>query len=175
VTGRGSSVAVLVAPYRRRTAEDTALLLAAKQWLVSRLGIAPVFFPDTLAGVLDDESPNERAEALRLSREFVRVMARNPECILVVAADRWTEGCDLDVAEWIGAGREPVHFWQLVSEVERRTGDARLWTGRGERLLRRPWRCLTCTGSVGQVDPDALRCPTCRAPVVPVREVADGR
>lgn len=164
------SIAVLVAPYRRRTTEDVELLLAAKRWLVSRLGIAPVFLPDALAGVLDDESPNERSEALRLSREFVRAMARNPECILVVAADRWSEGCDLDVAEWIGAGREPVYFWQLVSEVERRTGDARLWAGRGERLLRGRWRCRSCTGALGPVDPSTLRCPTCRAPVVPVLE-----
>lgn len=162
MTGRGSTIAVLVAPYRRRTDTDKALLLAAKRWLVGRLGIAPVFFPDTLAGVLDDESPNERAEALRLSREFVRSMAGNRECILVVAAERWTEGCDMDVAEWIAAGREPVHFWQLVGEVERL--DA------GGKLLRRQWRCLSCAWSGAPIDPEALRCPGCRAPVVPVRE-----
>lgn len=153
-------MAVMVAPFRRRTEHDRRLLVIAQRLLLERFGIVPIFLPDTLRSVVDDEEPEERTQALEASGRFVRSMAAHPAAVMVVAADRWSEGCERDVLDWIAAGREPIWLWQL-----RRDGFA------GKRLLDSPWRCVACTWTGGAADPDALRCPVCRAHLVPVREV----
>ena len=159
-------VAVMCAPFRRRTNEDAALLLTAKRWLVER-GTLPLFLPDTLTGVLDDESPREREATLGMSEAFVRHVAGIEGSAMIVAADRVTEGMERDIAAWLDAcGRDPLHFWSLVDDDARvRFGRPTMTVGEGGPA----WRCTG--GHRWALCPDVVRylCPdvTCRRPVAP--------
>lgn len=161
MTSEDTALAVMVAPFMRRTEHDRRLLVIAQRLLLERFGIVPVYLPDTLRAVVDDEEPGERARALAASRRFVLSMAARSDAVMVVAADRWSEGCERDLLDWIGAGRDPIWLWQLGRHVA---------PGR-RKLLDEPWRCAACTWTGGPADPETLRCPTCRAHLVPVLEV----
>ena len=96
-------IALLCAPFRTRTPEEAAELERVKARLVVR-GWVPIFLPDTLAGVLDDEDETERRVALSCSESFVARMARVEGVSLVVVGERMTEGMQGEASAWLDAG-----------------------------------------------------------------------
>jgi hypothetical protein len=101
-------LAVLVAPFRHRTADDVALLNKAKHALLAT-GCVPVFLPDTLRDVLDDHAPTQRDVALDASRAWVTMAAKMPGAILVVVGSSMSEGMRVDLDAWRAvSGHGPV-------------------------------------------------------------------
>ena len=107
-------LAVLIAPFHNRTKEDERDLYDAKLKLLLR-GWLPIFLPDTLSVVLDDDDPRERETALRASAFFCRVLAELPDAEAVVVGNVMTEGMRSDVTAWLDAGGPaPMNFDELV-------------------------------------------------------------
>lgn len=102
-------VALVVAPFRRRSPRDRAALdlvicdLLAAGWV-------PVFLPFALKDYLDDLEQRDRGVALASSRAFVATIARDPSSACFVVAGRTSEGMALDIQEWVASAgaREPV-------------------------------------------------------------------
>lgn len=111
-------IALLVAPFKDRTGQDVIDLYDAKRNLLQR-GWLPIFLPDTLAEVLDDEKPDERVRALEASSFFCAVLAASPDCEMIVVGEEMTEGMREDVTAWLNAGGPaPVNIEQLDELVE---------------------------------------------------------
>lgn len=106
------SVAVLIAPFRYRTARDVVSLNEAKRHLLS-LGWCPIFLPDALEDILDDHTPEERAVALDCSSGFLQAMCWCPSTrFFLVQSERGvTPGMKHDVDLLTFAGKK-VHYIQ---------------------------------------------------------------
>lgn len=99
------SLVLLIAPFQHATVNDVRTLEKVKRSLVME-GRVPLFLPHAMAGVLDDENPDERPLALVLSRLFVTTLAQLPEVECLRIGDRITEGMEIDLQAWQDAGRE---------------------------------------------------------------------
>ena len=104
--GRAVIVAVLIAPFATATQQEQESVRRVQRVLIG-LGRIPVWFPDVLCPLLNDDDPEERAVALRASEEFVRFVAAGGGEAHVVG-DRVTEGMDLDLKAWKFETNEPV-------------------------------------------------------------------
>lgn len=91
-------LAVLIAPYATATEDELATLSLVQTELLGE-GIVPIFAPDVLRSVLDDDVPEERAVGLRASQTIVRWVAASGGEAHVIG-DRVTEGMRLDLAAW---------------------------------------------------------------------------
>lgn len=123
-------IALLCAPFRNRTLEDTTNLLMAKVHLLN-LGWCPVFLPDTLVDCLDDLYPQERQIALECSRSFVAALANIPSARIFVVVERdgggLSEGMKLDLAVWLenrplpaaGCGFEEAPGYRVVTFTDK--------------------------------------------------------
>lgn len=98
------SLVLLIAPYRWSTDSDRLRLDMIKRELVLE-GKVPLFLPHAMAGILDDEHPDERPLALVLSRLFVTTLAQLPDVECWQVGDRITEGMAVDLQAWEDAGR----------------------------------------------------------------------
>ena len=99
------SLVLLIAPWRERTPQSTARMETVKRELV-QAGLCPLFLPHAIGDVLNDNDPDQRALALRLSRMFVATLATIPDCEAVQLGERLTEGMAIDVQAWVDAGRK---------------------------------------------------------------------
>lgn len=103
-----TKLALLIAPFRNRTKVDEASLRGIKLKLANE-GWVPLFLPDTLCDVFDDEDPKDRALVLTLSRVFVSTLAQLAHCEAFVVeplGGGLTQGMRQDVAAWTDAGRD---------------------------------------------------------------------
>lgn len=99
------SLVLLIAPHRYASDADRICLQSVKR-MVADSGRVPLFLPDALEGILDDEHPDERPLALVLSRLFVTTLAQLPEVECWQVGDRITEGMAIDLQAWQDAERE---------------------------------------------------------------------
>ena len=91
-------VAVLIAPFATATQQEQEAVRRVQRVLIG-LGRIPVWFPDVLCPLLNDDDPEERAVALRASEAFVRFVAAGGGEAHVIG-DRVTEGMARDLKAW---------------------------------------------------------------------------
>lgn len=91
-------VAVLIAPFATATREEQAAVRRVQRALLAS-GRIPVWFPDVMTPLLNDNDPEEREFAIRASEAFVRFVAGcGGEAHLV--GDRMTAGMVRDLRAW---------------------------------------------------------------------------
>jgi len=111
-------LAILVAPFRGRSAEDVEEIDEAKIILLEA-GLLPMFLPDTLAAVLDDDVDEQRSMAVGASAFWCKTMAKIPHAQVVVVGNRMTQGMRSDVAAWLDAGGPaPMNISDLCTDRE---------------------------------------------------------
>lgn len=93
-------IAVVVAPFRRRTIEETCRTKAAIRHLL-KLGWCPIFLPYALDEFLYDEIPLQRETALACSAAFVCALAKNLDAAMFVLEGRESDGMRADIDLWV--------------------------------------------------------------------------